>query len=175
MNKMPTFAMLTEGPMVDTFRVALSAPDDFDGWRDAARGLAEAGVPPSAVTWQVDGANAELFATGSPPPPGASFAVPREFISLAKAAICHSESERFALLYALLLKIRSNRRAIEDRADPLVDRLERLAKDVRRDAHKMHAFVRFREIEEGDANSRFVAFFEPDHHIVRREAGFFVL
>ena len=33
----------------------------------------------------------------------------------------------------------------------------------------MHAFVRFREFE-----GRFVAFFEPEHHIVRRAAGFFV-
>ncbi len=161
--------------MIDAFRVALSAPDDFDGWRDAARGLAEAGVPASAICWEVEGEDADLFGQGSaPPPPGPSFAVPREFISLAKAAICHSDPERFALLYALLLKIRTNKRALEDRADPLVDRLEKLAKEVRRDAHKMHAFVRFREVEEPDGTVRFVAFFEPDHHIVRREAGFFV-
>jgi uracil-DNA glycosylase len=58
--------------------------------------------------------------------------------------------------------------------DPLTDRLQRLAKEVRRDSHKMHAFVRFREVEEEGGGTRFVAFFEPDHHIVRREAGFFV-
>ena len=33
--------------------------------------------------------------------PGPSFAVPRDFISLAKAAICHRDPERFALLYAI--------------------------------------------------------------------------
>jgi DNA polymerase len=101
------------------------------------------------------------------------FSVPKPFIDLAKAAICHSDSQRFALLYSLLWKLKANRRALEDRADPLVDRLEKLAKEVRRDAHKMHAFVRFREVEEGEG-THFVAFFEPDHHIVRREAGFFV-
>jgi DNA polymerase len=37
----------------------------------------------------------------------------------------------------------------------------------------MHAFVRFREVVSAEG-PRFVAFFEPDHHIVRREAGFFV-
>ena len=73
----------------------------------------------------------------------------------------------------MLLKLRTNRHAMEDRADPLLDRVERLAKEVRRDAHKMHAFVRFREIEAQDG-TRFVAWFEPDNHIVRREAGFFV-
>ena len=161
--------------MIDAFRVALSAPDDFEGWRDAARGLAEASVPSSAISWQVEGEDGELFATGAPPPPsGPSFAVPRDLLTLAKAAICHSDPERFALLYTLLCRIRSNKRALEDRADPLVDRVEKLAKEVRRDAHKMHAFVRFREVEQPDGTTRFVAFFEPDHHIVRREAGFFV-
>ncbi len=166
--------MLRDGPMVGAHVVRLAAEDDFEGWRDAARGLAEAGVPPSAIVWEVEGGEADLFGQGAPPPPaGPSFAVPRDFISLAKAAICHSDAERFALLYALIVRLRSNRRALEDRADPLVDRLEKMAKEVRRDAHKMHAFVRFREVEEGSA-TRFVAFFEPDHHIVRREAGFFV-
>ena len=73
----------------------------------------------------------------------------------------------------MLLKLRANRRAMEDRADPLLDRLERMAKEVRRDVHKMHAFVRFREVED-EAGPRFVAWFEPDHHIVRATAGFFV-
>ncbi len=167
--------MLADGPMIDAHHVSLASEDDFDGWRDAARGLAEAAIPPEAITWQVASGEADLFAGPgtAPPPPGPSFAVPRAFVDLAKAAICHSDRERFALLYALLLKLRSNKRALEDRADPLVDRLEKMAKEVRRDAHKMHAFVRFREMEEPDGGTRFVAWFEPDHHIVRREAGFF--
>jgi len=156
-------------------RVTVAAEDDFEGWRDAARGLAEAGVPPEGIGWQVEG-HGDLFAAqpdSVPPPPGPSFVVPRGFVELARAAICHSDPERFALLYQLLLKLRDNRHAMEDRADPLVDRLEKLAKEVRRDAHKMHAFVRFRELAD-DVGTRFVAWFEPDHHIVRREAGFFV-
>ena len=168
--------MLTEGPMIDAHRVTLAAEDDFDGWRDAARGLAEAGVPATAIAWQVAGAAADLFGgpdSSNPPADGPSFAVPRGFVDLAKAAICHRDPERFALLYALLLKLRANRHALDDRADPLVDRIEKMAKEVRRDAHKMHAFVRFREVEDEDG-ARFVAWFEPDNHIVRREAGFFV-
>ena len=158
--------------MIDTLRVSLGAEDDFDGWRNAARGLVEAGVPPCAVVWQVEGGEANLFGGDlAPVTADPSFAVPRAFVELARTAICHSDPQRFALLYELLLKLQSNRRAMEDRADPLVDRLERLTKEVRRDVHKMHAFVRFREVAEG---ARFVAWFEPDHHIVRQTAGFFV-
>ena len=160
--------------MIDAHRVNLESEDDFEGWRDTARDLADAGVPPHAVIWRVEGAEADLFATDVQQPKGASFAVPRTFIDLAKSVVCHSDPERFALLYAMLWKLRSQRGAMEDRADPLLDRLERLAKEVRRDVHKMHAFVRFREVEQPDGTTRFVAFFEPDHHIVRHTAGFFV-
>jgi len=161
--------MLRDGPMIDAHRVTLAAPDDFDGWRDAARDLAEAGVPAEAVVWQVAGGEADLFGSASETPTAATFPVPREFVSLAKAGVCHSDAERFALLYAVLLRLKSHRHALDDAADPLVRRLNDLAKAVRRDVHKMHAFVRFREID-----GRFVAFFEPEHHIVRRAASFFV-
>jgi DNA polymerase len=73
------------------------------------------------------------------------------------------------LLYAMLLRLKTVRQALDDEADPRVRRLNALAKAVRRDIHKMHAFVRFREID-----GRFIAFFEPDHHTVRRAASFFV-
>ena len=157
-------------------RAALKSEDDFEGWRDAARGLAEAGVEPEAVSWQIDG-HSDLFGSlpdVAQPPNGPSFAVPRAFVDLARSAICHSDPERFSLLYRLLLRLRENRSAMQDRADPLIHRIERMAKEVRRDAHKMHAFVRFREVAEGEESTRFVAWFEPDHHIVRKEAGFFV-
>ena len=161
--------MLTEGPMIDAHRVRLCAPDDFDGWREAARDLAEAGVPASAVVWQVAGGEPDLFGTDVNPSPAASFPVPRAFVDLARDVVCHSNPERFAMLYAMLLRLKSDRHAVEDEADPLVRRLQDFAKGVRRDIHKMHAFVRFREFD-----GRYVAFFEPEHHIVRRAASFFV-
>ncbi len=167
-------AMLRDGPMIDAHRVTLAAADDFEGWRDAARDLAEAGVPPEAVVWQVEGGQCRSVWDAHRPRTARQASRCRARSStLARDVICHSDPERFALLYAMLCKLRGNRHAMEDRADPLVDRLERLAKDVRRDVHKMHAFVRFREVDDGEG-SRFVAFFEPDHHIVRRNAGFFV-
>ena len=160
--------------MIGLHRVTLAAPDDFEGWRDSARNLAEAGVPANAVVWQVEGEAQDLFGTEELPEAAPSFPVPRAFVDLAKNAICHSDPERFALLYALLLRLKADRHAIEDAADPLVRRLQELAKAVRRDIHKMHAFVRFREIDGAEDKGRFVAFFEPEHHIVRRAAGFFV-
>jgi probable DNA metabolism protein len=166
--------MLPDGPMIDAHRVTLPAEDDFEAWRDAARDMAEAGIPPDAVVWQVAGGEPDLFGADRPRNAAPSFPVPRSFVDLARSAICHSDPQRFAMLYAMLWRLRTNRHAMDDRADPLLHRIERLAKEVRRDVHKMHAFVRFRELEDEDGETRFVAWFEPDHHIVRHTAGFFV-
>jgi DNA polymerase len=156
-------------------RVVLTAPDDFEGWRDAARGLAIAGVDPAAIVWQVGDAPGDLFgdAVAPPAPPAGGLAVPRAFIDLARSAILHRDPERFALLYMLLCRLRDRPRLMEDKADPLLRRIDALAKAVRRDVHKMRAFVRFREVAEGEG-VRFVAWFEPEHHVVRANAGFFV-
>jgi probable DNA metabolism protein len=155
------------------YAVILAGPDDFDGWRAAARALAAHAVPAEQVSWRVGGeASEDLYAAAPAPAGGAPFPVPRAFLTLAETAICHSDPQRFALLYALLLRIRANPRALEDAADPLVRRVEAMAKAVRRDIHKMHAFVRFREVEDS-GGARFVAWFEPEHRIVRAAAGFF--
>jgi len=155
--------------------VRLAAPDDFDGWREAARALALVGAAPSEILWEVAGEESDLFGAPAPAPPASAglFSVPRAFVNLARQVICHRDPERFALLYAMLVKLRERPDALDDKADPVVHRLEAMGRQVRRDIHKMHAFLRFREMETG-AGPRFVAWFEPDHHIVRAAAPFFV-
>ncbi|WP_076071025.1 UdgX family uracil-DNA binding protein [Sphingomonas montana] len=156
-------------------RVAtLSAEDDFDGWRAAARTLALAQVPPHDVVWQVGERPADLFGDeASPDAARGAFSVPRPFVDLARTALCHRDPERFALLYTLLVRLRAQPRLLDDQADPLVQRIEHMAKDVRRDMHKMRAFVRFRELPVDGGETRYVAWFEPDNHIVRINADFF--
>jgi uracil-DNA glycosylase len=127
-----------------------------------------AGVPPEGVVWSQG--EPDLFANGEfPSGPQAALPVPRAFVELARSVVCHSDPERFALLYSLLWRLQVQRTLIDDHADPLVRRCDELAKAVRRDIHKMRAFVRFREID-----GTYVAWFEPEHHIVRANAGFFV-
>ena len=156
-------------------RVAtLTAEDDFDGWRDAARALATARVAPEDVVWQVGDTPTDLFGDeavldAAPAP----FRVSRAFIDLAHTVVLHADPQRFALLYTLLTRLLVQPKLIDDRADPLVRKLDEMAKAVRRDIHKMRAFVRFREVAD-DAGPRFVAWFEPEHHIVRENASFFV-
>lgn len=154
--------------------VALASEDDFEGWRDAARSLAAARVDPSEVVWQVGDQPADLFGDEAILPAAApELRVSRRFVSLAREAILHSDPQRFAQLYTLLTRVIARPGSIEDKADPLLRRLDDMAKSVRRDIHKMRAFLRFREVAD-DTGPRFIAWFEPDHHIVRVNARFFV-
>ncbi|MBC2668547.1 UdgX family uracil-DNA binding protein [Novosphingobium piscinae] len=171
--------------------VTLAAADDVAEWRAAARGLLAAGVPPAEVLWREPGAGvADLFAqppVAQPPvaqPPvtmptgttggSAQIRVSRAFLELAGRAALHRDPQRFDLLYRLLWRLQRQPRLIDDAADPDVRRLHDLARAVRRDIHKMRAFVRFRELIEPDGTARYVAWFEPQHHILRANARFFV-
>jgi uracil-DNA glycosylase len=152
----------------------ISAEDDFDGWRDQCRGLLRMGARPEDVVWQVGERNEDLFGGGGDVPVAATqIGVPQAFIALAKSVICHSDPHRFSLLYSLLADLKAGRRRMDDSADPLIRRLHEMAKHVRRDIHKMRAFVRFRRVEEV-GGEHFIAWFEPEHHIVRTNAAFFV-
>jgi uracil-DNA glycosylase family protein len=117
--------------------VTLAAPDDFDGWRAAARALALAGVPPDEVGWQVGEGGDGLFdapAAALPQATGPAFSVPRAFLTLAETVVGHDDPDRFALLYAMLVRLRARPGALDEAGHPLVQRLERMAKAVRRAA-----------------------------------------
>jgi probable DNA metabolism protein len=156
-------------------RISLPAEDDFEAWRDAARACAAASLFPDQVVWQVGSACTDLFAEQPLPasPSAPAFNVPQNFMDLARSVVCHRDPERFALLYTLLLRLRRNPRALEDKADIILRRVEAMARTVRRDVHKMRAFLRMREVYEV-TGPRFIAWHEPEHHIVRYNAGFFV-
>ena len=155
--------------------ITLDSDTDFEGWRTAARALALNGVKPADVSWRVKGNAPDLFgdeASPPPEPPQGTFNVPARFIELAQLAILHRDRSRFALLYRLLWRLRSHHDLLDVATDPDVAEVAAMVRSVRRDEHKMHAFVRFREIGR-EPQSRYVAWFEPEHHIVELAAPFF--
>lgn len=154
--------------------VQLQALNDFGEWRDKARALLAAGVGPEAVSWREPGGAAGLFedamqAHGNRP----VGAVPPAFIELARQAILHADPERFALLYRFLWRLLADRGLIETASDPDLSRLTRMASAVRRDSHKMKAFVRFKAIVDDSGLERFAAWFEPEHYTLEATAPFF--
>jgi DNA polymerase len=154
--------------------VVLDDEIDLAGWRTASRRLALAGVQPDQVVWSVRAAT-DLFAEAiEVPAASAAFSVPRALLELAETAVQANDPARFALLYTLIWRAhRGEKHIFEDVADPLVQRVQRLAQAVRRDTHKMRAFLRFREVQ-ADGATRYVAWFEPTHFILEANTGFFI-
>ena len=162
----------------ETVLARLAHPADFDGWRRQARLLAGAGVAPSQIVWQVGDEAAGLFggelAEGLASASAVELTVPRDFPELARSVVCHRDASRFDLLYRLLLRLQRESGLLRIVTDDDVHRANAMAKAVRRDLHKMTAFVRFREVCDAEGEEAYVAWFEPEHHIVERVSRFFV-
>jgi uracil-DNA glycosylase len=158
--------------------IHLPAIGTVAAWRAEARWLAAAGVRPEAVIWRLDGEVQEndLFAQSEATPSVAAsgMRISREALGVVETALYHSDPERFARAYDIILRLHSGALRWGDRSDPALHRLLQNEKSVRRDIHKMHAFVRFREVGAPDAPRRaFAAWFEPDHPIVEPATPFF--
>jgi len=152
--------------------VSLAPGADLSGFRAAARRLIAAEIPPENTVWQSEAPS--LFGAETAPVDGLPLRLPRAVTELIPMVVPHRDPERYGLLYALLWRVLHGERALmEVLSDPLVHRLHRMRKAIGRDLHKMHAFLRFRRMP-GEEPERFVAWFEPDHHILEAAAPFFV-
>ena len=81
---------------------------------------------------------------------------------------------RWDLLYRVLWRLtHGERHLLEIFVDADVHPLHVMAKAVRREGHKLRAFVRFRLVAAGTDAERYVAWFEPVHDVLAREAPFF--
>ncbi|HEY4354612.1 MAG TPA: UdgX family uracil-DNA binding protein [Acidobacteriaceae bacterium] len=161
---------------------------DFETWRGAARDALAQGLEPDQLDLQ-DAAFPLPLALDLRPPDTSALEpprgqpirnphVPRAFLEAAKLAAAHRSPSRWNLLFRLLHRLQSRPDLLRVEVDDDVAALRRLASQVQRDLHKMHAFVRFRRVEEpglsdGDAREHFIAWYRPDHRIVPLAAPFF--
>jgi uracil-DNA glycosylase len=152
-------------------RITLNPGADLEGFRRAVRWLIAEELAPQHVLWSFDD-SPSLFGAedhGAAPP----VALPKGVARLIEACVCHRDEERYALLYQLVWRVLNGERdLLEVASDPLVHRIDMMARAIRRDLHKMHAFVRFRRMP-GELE-RFAAWFEPDHFILEATASFFI-
>jgi probable DNA metabolism protein len=152
--------------------ITLREGADQDGFRDAVRYLVGNAIPPDGVVWQTAAAQSlfdRLTLDVAPP-----VLLPRDVAALVRTVVCHRDPGKYALLYTLIWRITHGERALlEVQSDPLVNRLMLMDKAVRRDEHKMHAFLRFRPVQNAP-DERYVAWFEPAHFILEATAQFFI-
>jgi uracil-DNA glycosylase len=104
---------------------------------------------------------------------GTPAAVPKAFVDIAKKVALHRDDGRWGLLYRVLYRlVFEDKNLLKVDVDDDVRELLLMEKAVRRDMHKMTAFVRFRKVEASDPEE-FVAWYRPDHHIVKAMGPWF--
>jgi DNA polymerase len=156
--------------------------NDFESWRDESRRLLSAHVEPSDVVFVERGMEHALLpglliADESTPPRLASDAakrVPKEFVTLAKKVTCHRDPVRWNLLYRLLWRLTHGEpHVLQILTDDDVHLAFAMEKQVRFDAHKMKAFVRFRRVATDDGGEHYIAWHRPQHYVIKLSAPFF--
>jgi probable DNA metabolism protein len=153
----------------------LTAPNDFAEWRGKARQALAANLSPQQVEWRMLGEGTSLFETEAELPPAERpvGSVPKQFLDLAAQAICHTDPARFSVLYELLWQLQLDSTIMGNATLTANNALAKWASAVRRDSHKMKAFVRFKSIEGEGARERYAAWFEPEHYTLEMTAPFF--
>ena len=143
--------------------IAVTFEPTFEGWRETARRLLGAEIPPDGVLW-----TGGLFSDDIPAG-AATHRVPRDFLALAEVVACHRDERKWAVLYRVLWRLVHREPALLQVAvDSDVRELLALRKQVGHDLHHLKAFVRFREVD-----GRYVAWYVPDHYTIPLIAPWF--
>jgi probable DNA metabolism protein len=171
--------------------------DDGDGVGDGSRD-GDGGGGGTQEDAQRDESAARALALPTETDAGPRIALPAALVHVIDHAALHADRDRHALLYRLAWRLVHEPTLRHDPLDPDRLRAEQMARAVRREMHKMTAFVRFRPMAEPvDADRaaraavgaepgaepgaamprlsriRHVAWFEPEHHVVEATAPFF--
>ena len=157
-------------------------PPDFAAWRHLARTALLQRIEPEAIDFAddtllvADDLFGGVVSTRNLPAlsqdPANSPHVPKAFLERAQLAAYHRDATRWNLLYRLLWRLQTNRDLLRVEVDSDVSAMLRLVQQVKRDEHKMHAFVRFRKLED-ESGEQFIAWYEPAHRILPLAAPFF--
>lgn len=154
--------------------VTLPVVGTVAAWKAEVRLLAARGVLPKDVQWSVGTPREDLFSKAPLTGPTIPLHLTRAAAEDIETAMLHRDPERFALGHAAVIAVSRQQSRWGDRSDPVISRLMAMGKTVRRAIHKMHAFVRFRELPSAQpGRRRFGAWFEPEHPIAEAAAPFF--
>ena len=153
--------------------IVVPEPADWESFRHAARALIAQRIVPHRVIWSESRSDQMGLLNGLSLTDGPPLRLPRTFHEAGEQATLHRSHERWALLYRIIYRIiNENKALLEIAGDEDVARLHTLTKAVKRDMHKMTAFVRFKSVPCPDGEL-FAAFYRPDHFIVKATSPFF--
>lgn len=162
--------------------ITLDCGNRFGVWRQQARWLLSHQVDPSEAAWATPGVGdlfaAEPVSTDALGPVQAR--IPQALLKLLEDASQYRGEQRWSLLYEVLWRVSHGDRTAMLAGDKVGSELHRRIKQVSREAHHLHAFLRFVEWPEAlwdvavGERPEFVAWHEPAHDILVHASQHFV-
>lgn len=174
---------------VHVVHISLPRPDDDESVSKALASLLKQGIEPEQVRWlcghEPQARQAGLFDDSTlahtwhpanlPAPDHGALRWPPGFLALLRTVVMHAHADRYLLLHRFARRLHQHPALWRDSLDTERLALNLMARQVSREIHKMHAFVRFKPVHStGQDTPVHVAWFEPEHHILRAAAPFFV-
>jgi probable DNA metabolism protein len=154
--------------------ISLDCDDLFSTWREQARWLLSHQVDPGLVSWS---RVADLFANQVDLPQGQGpyqARIPLALLEKLESASRYRGEQRWSLLYEVLWRVSHGDRTAMLAGDKLGSELQRRIKQVTREAHHLHAFVRFIEVPSTAVGPEYVAWHEPAHDILATASEHFI-
>jgi probable DNA metabolism protein len=156
--------------------VTLDHHADFKGWQRHARDMCAARIAPAQVRFIPPDRQENLLNFGVIEHLAAKRKVvaSKDFMDRAARVACHHDPSRYDHLYRLLWRLQDQPSLMRNTVDGDVSWINDADKAIRRDCHKMHAFVRFRKVgETAQGREQYMAWFEPSHYVVDLATPFF--
>jgi probable DNA metabolism protein len=166
--------------------ICLDCDDLFDNWRQQARWLLSHEIDPSEVSWKSSDGSDLFGSDHSYPEEQGPFQarIPLALLQLLENAGQYRGDQRWSLLYEVLWRVSHGDRTAMLAGDKLGSELHRRIKQVSREAHHLHAFLRFvalpepnlpaSDLPEKTAQPQYVAWHEPAHDILLSASQHFI-
>lgn len=173
--------------------IILDTPKTFEEFRNTCRTLFHKNKKPDSIKFSNEQYNLFSSKEHTEQPQETtlqkSFFIKKEHLQILENISHHRSDDIWDLLYRILWNLKEKGpNFLNNAAHPDVIDCQRRQKQISRDIHKMHAFVRFRKIdkarmlekehdpkkhEEKNQAEYFMAWHKPEHKIIRKGATFF--
>lgn len=159
-------------------RIIIKTLPGFEEWKLYAKACLVQKIHPDHIVWS-EGENDNLFdqsfETVSPyiDESAENITVSAKLLSMIETACCYKDENRFSFFYKVLWRhVFEDRSFFKNAIDKDTMRLNKMMKFVHRDAYKITAFLRFREIND-EGEEHFISWYEPEHYTLERVIPFF--
>lgn len=160
-------------------QIVIKTVPGFDEWKVFAKMALTQKIPPDQILWTIKDTENDLFNSSvqkmivDTTTVVEPIAVSSTLLSMIETACCYNDPDRFAYFYKVLWRhVYEDKNFFKNAIDKDTIQLNKMMKAVYKDAYKITAFLRFRDLND-NGEEHFIAWYEPEHYTIERVIPFF--